>query len=380
METAALPLTPEPIEPAAPSAARSRLTELRVGRVLVSAIALLTAAQVAWLLYAPADKQLGWLSIVVYGSVIGGAVLSLLLAWRRTAASGAFALAVFLGLFANVMSHVGLYTWAEHVHLPAPVLTTLDLILPASIVFMAAALVRFSVLFPQPIDPTLFPANARLRRVRVAVIAPRAAWMGATLLTVVAVATTLAYPAAIVVLRPMMLLMVLGVFILGATNLRLAYRAADAAGRRRMVWVLEGFLGAVILFSLGALLDLLQRIGGWHAHWLWLGVFVGFFLLVACLTIAMFFSGAFDPSLAIQRTAVYGVLGVLIVFIFVGVETVVNDHLREWIGLSESSSGIIIGGIVALTIEPIKERLGTYAEWLLVRWGVAPEPPKHNHH
>jgi hypothetical protein len=168
------------------------------------------------------------------------------------------------------------------------------------------------------------------------------------------------------ILRPIVLAVVLAAFILGGTNLQLAYRSATREGRRRTFWVIEGFVATVAVFTLASLLKAVQMAGGGQSgEWYSLAVVLAFDVFLGCLTIAMFFSGALDPSLAIKRTAIYGALGLVLVFIFVAVENAVQDHLRAWLHLSDSASGVVIGGTVALTVEPIKERITRLTERLL---------------
>jgi hypothetical protein len=351
--------------------------ELRIGRYIVAAIGLLSCWQVYYVFSGDFEIRINVFSILIYGSSVAGSLLALTLAWRRKAASGAFALAVFLALFANAVSHSGLYAWAKFHELPDRVADALDLFLPAAVVFMTASLLRFSALFPEPLTAERIPASARLRSLRLAMIRPGIAWGGAAAVMTVAAVATFANPAAIRFLRPTMITLVLGVFIASFVNLRLTYRAADRAGRRRMFWVFEGFLVVVAIFTVASFIKAVQMLHGVSGGtWYPLTVFAGFILLIVCLTIAMFFSGALDPSLAIKRTAIYGVLGILTVFIFAGVENAVNGYLTQWIHLSESASGMIIGGTVALTIEPIKHHLTKFSERILSRWGIAPEPAR----
>jgi hypothetical protein len=356
---------------------RSRCLERRIGRFVVSGVAVLALAQTAYVVWAPSSEAHGTalFGIVLYGCCAASAALALTLVWRSSAASGALPLAAFLALLASVMSHVGLYRWSTDAHLSSLWVGVLDLALPAAILYMTAALVRFSALFPQPLEAADFRSGGRLRAFRVAALRPGASWLPASALFAAAVLVTVTNPELIRYVRPAMLALVLGAFVLSVSNLRVAYRAAAPDGRRRMFWVFEGLLATVVIFAVASALRLIQMIGGGTTgKFFTVSMIVAFLVLVVCLTIAMFFSGALDPALTIKRTAVYGLLGVALVFVFVAVENTVQDHFRAWLGLSDSSSGIIIGGTVALTVEPIKHQISRLAERMLARWGVVPEP------
>jgi hypothetical protein len=78
----------------------------------------------------------------------------------------------------------------------------------------------------------------------------------------------------------------------------------------------------------------------------------------------MFYAGALDPLLAIRRTATAGLVGVAMVFIFAITQQLVHEYLVAMVGLSDRAGGMVTGGIVALSFEPVQRRLHT----LVTRW------------
>lgn len=363
--------------------AHARTYERRIGRFVVAAIVVFTLWQCAYGFRWPESRVTTAVVFesLIYGTAAAAELIALLLAWRSTAASGSFALAVFLSLLGNGMTHLSVYRWAVNARLPAAVVGTFDLILPASFLYMTAAVVRFSAMFPDALTPAEFPPRAVFRRLRVALLRPRVVWLSATAVFALAVVVTYARPSVIRIVRPPMTAAILLALVVAVSNMRINYRNASAEGKRRIFWVVEGFLGAVGLVVIASLVKVVQMVGGRESGpWYPLSMLAAFIILIVCLTIAMFFSGALDPALAIKRTAVYGLLGITLVFVFVAVENTVQDYLKAWLHLSDSASGVIVGGVVALSAEPIKERLSAVAERVLGRWGIAPASRAHRHH
>jgi hypothetical protein len=361
--------------------------EGRVGRYVVIALAILAIPPVVWAIGNPASRQPRAeqiISLVEDAGTIAAAVLAVALAWRRSAQSGTFPLAIFLALLASFFSHDALYRWAAQADLSQRTTEWIDLTAPAALIFMTASLVRFSAVFPQPLDATAVRSRGSLGALRRAALSPRPVWTtAAALMGVIVIASALGGDSAPRYVRPFTLPVIVAALLISVGNVRLGYRAADLAGRRRMFWVMEGFLlmgGVIALATVVRIARLLvgapsPQSGLWFAA----PALLAFFLLLVCLIIAMFFSGALDPTLALQRTAVYGVVGIALVFLFTAVESAVHEHVKAWLGLSDSNSGILVGGVVALSVEPLKHRISRLSDRILARFGVAPKQPKHPH-
>lgn len=80
-------------------------------------------------------------------------------------------------------------------------------------------------------------------------------------------------------------------------------------------------------------------------------------LATAAVAVAVLYRGAIDPGLAIRKTALYGALGTLLLFVFAGVENVVADLVAERLGFGRSIGSWIAGGTVALAFGPLRDRL-----------------------
>lgn len=131
------------------------------------------------------------------------------------------------------------------------------------------------------------------------------------------------------------------------------YRAADAGGRRRVLWLAQGMVAFTVVAALQVALVVLTKVTplripvpGWE-YWLRLAALVAG---LGFLAVAVFYRGALDPGLVIRRTAVYGILGVGLVFLFTGVETLTSSWLTERLGLGESAGSWLAGSVVALIV------------------------------
>ena len=57
--------------------------------------------------------------------------------------------------------------------------------------------------------------------------------------------------------------------------------------------------------------------------------------------------------LAGETWPVAGLVGTVMVFLFVGVEQLLEETLRAWVGFGDRAGGILTGGMVALSFEPV---------------------------
>lgn len=160
---------------------------------------------------------------------------------------------------------------------------------------------------------------------------------------------------------------------LGVAMSNMAFTGGDADERRRLAWIRWGLTAAVVSFSLfGALMGV--------------GIWIGFesLLLVGStfaalalplplfligLAIAVLYQGALDPSLAVRRTAVYGALGVIFVFLFAGLGNAASDVVQARLGLPGFVGSGLYGGTVAILLLPLRKRFSGIAG----RWMRGPE-------
>lgn len=78
------------------------------------------------------------------------------------------------------------------------------------------------------------------------------------------------------------------------------------------------------------------------------------FAFIVSLAFSIFYHGAIDPRLAARKITVFGVLGLVVAFLFVLIERTVALKVVALFNLSPDSGAIIAGGMVAATVAPIK--------------------------
>lgn len=361
-------------------------------RVLAATSAALAAVTTASLMlqYGLADTAAdrGVLAAVMVLNLLGApaaAALSLALAWRSWNREDARSLATFLAMAAFVLAADGLWNLLSMTAVPEWAASTAELSIPLCALGGMAAMLRFSCTFPRALAPAeLAPANGGSRARRLLAAAQRASADAA------AVRRACAWAAGLLVLAPhavslaaaargrplpllgtvkyVLLAMVVGSMAVSAANLRAGYRVADAEGRRRVFWVLEGFLLATAVAVVASALKLLQDVTGYTPplrFWYGLAMMAAFTALLACLAVAMFYAGALDPALAIRRTAVAGLVGLAMVVLFATLEQALQGWLGAELGLSDRSGGVATGVMVGLAFEPVRARTAAWVERVL---------------
>jgi len=122
--------------------------------------------------------------------------------------------------------------------------------------------------------------------------------------------------------------------LISALNLRFGYRLADADDRRRIRMV--GLEHAVAKAIPGVILG------------------VGNLTMVICLAVGIFYDGALESSLIVRRSAVYTAFGVLLTFVFAGVENIASSLLSAQLGLPDGASSFVGGGAAALVFGALR--------------------------
>ncbi len=160
----------------------------------------------------------------------------------------------------------------------------------------------------------------------------------------------------------MLVLFVLGLA-LGLSFLRIGYRKADPENRRKILWILQGYFLAflaIVALLISAGLSYLTG-SSWFgalAIYLWFGGYsAAVLMLLACYMIAIFYSGLFDPALTLRKTAVYGLLAIVLTIVFAGVESAVSATVVARFGLPNAADTWIGGGVVALLFGPVRDKL-----------------------
>lgn len=251
-------------------------------------------------------------------------------------------------------------------------------------ILLLPALVHFTLVFPAPLDADRIRASGGLRYF----VALRAALSRGRTLVAATIGTAVLFIAAGMglaalrhadansirpdrVIQPMLAVVTLIVLVVAVENLRSSLRGADAGARRRAYWVLEGFVAGTFVLAVGSVVKLVLMLEHLQTtvDWYGLAIVASWATLLVCVAIAMFFAGALDAGLAIRRTAVVGLVGILMVFVFTAVESLVGEHLQAWIGLSDRVGAMLTGGVVALTIGPIERRVSRMVEEVVARLG-----------
>jgi hypothetical protein len=326
------------------------------------------------------------LAIVLAGSALAGALLL-----RSACTPEGRAITTFLACLVYLTAAIEpIHQLIARFALGSLASTAVSFTIPLSLLLGLAALLRFSSVFPVQLDHSLLSGERILRRPRTALLKPRTVWFTAIGIAVAAQASLLivqqlriAVPALTSFSFPLhqlivIVLLMLGM-VMGVANLRAGYGAADAAGRRRVYWVMEGLLAGTVIVVFASLLKTFALVTGspaWVEGWYPLSFFAALLVVIASLGFAMLYAGALDPLLAIRRTAVTGLVGVAMVFIFAVTQQLVHEYLVALTVLSDRVGGMVTGGVVALSFEPVQRRLGrVVARWIEARpAAAAPQP------
>jgi len=156
---------------------------------------------------------------------------------------------------------------------------------------------------------------------------------------------------------------------IASKSLRIYAHSASPDDRRKVDWINSTLL-------VGGILVICAQIGGWGsmillASWLEgkeiflppqivvLGpIFASVQLMalafVVSLALSIFYRGAIDPRLAARKITVFGVLGLVIAFLFVLIERTIAAKFIAYFNLSPDSGALITGGVVTASVAPIK--------------------------
>lgn len=298
---------------------------------------------------------------VALGSAIelATAALGLFIVWRAWDRQGARVLALFLAL-----AGIG---WPSGMGLPQSVIDAIPaLVIPTAV----SALLRFSVVFPQPLDPRApgWPPPWLRRLHEPLPLAAAAAFF--TVVSALLVPLSLA-AAELLTLPALMAGAGLAMF-----NLRAAYRRAAPAERRRLLWLVTGFYAffwalllavpiGVVMYSVGSLVT---QIPGAVTDIAFYSVLdVGLLLLPLFMAVGIFYGGALDPRLAIRAASIYGALGLILLSMFVAVENVASSQLMDVMHMPDNLGGWIAGTTVAVVCGPLWKWVESRSDGVLDR-------------
>jgi len=323
----------------------------------------------------------GWIVVAVFAvsaiTALAACGLALLLLWRVPDRPDARALTLFLAFLAIFWGSVFRFL---HVEWAADGLSislsygggwVSDTAL-ASFLLALAAFLRFSALFPRPLTlDRLRPSSGPrlLRAARLATLRPGAAWGGAAALLLVLnflpdlVAWATGSPASAAAAFLAIMLLLTGfagiAMVLGARNLLDSYRSATPGERKRILWLVSGFsaaawmlIGAAALMAVAVTLD----VAGTAAV-----VVVALALVLAPLVVVfsaatgILYSGALEPGLALRRSTLYGLLGVIGLVAYTAMETALSELVERWVPLPGFVGPVVAGVLVALVLIPLRK-------------------------
>jgi hypothetical protein len=256
----------------------------------------------------------------------------------------------------------------------------------ASSMLAIAMFLRFSALFPVPLDVERLPASRLprfLRRLRAASLRPAPVYVILTVLLLlqnfsVSIVSRLtgadslppdASPPPILlaslfvplVLATLAIVLAVGV---GVRNLRDSYRLAAPAERRRLQWIVGGFSAAAWMVVGAIGLILLIRFAGLDSDVIGLAFPLALILapLVAVLgaCAGVLYSGAIDPALALEKSTVYGVVGAVGLVAFAGIENALSNLVEQRLQLPGFVGAMFAGAIVTLALVPVRKSISVW--------------------
>lgn len=286
------------------------------------------------------------------------AAMAALIAIRGARRPGIAMLALSFGL---ISLNKGLASSQDVVGHPWPIVTA-DIV---SALFAAGAYLRTSQLFPRPLRPTDLELPSApwarlppLRRVLAVLLRPWAAWavaLGWLLGTLVTPPSVWAATGLIIML-------------IGTANYYIRFRVGTEIDRRRVMWLLQLALTFAVLrivqIALQAFLGMADA--GENAR---AAISIGYNVLsaiagVGCLGMAVFGAGAFNPSLVVRSTVVYGAAISLLLFALNVITSFLVDSAVDAFGLDDRIVAATLGALAGLLVEPIARALRRLLERL----------------
>jgi hypothetical protein len=379
----------------------------RVLRIVTAAAAAASVAHVGVLIprYILTDPAIPLSMRIFVGSIVvtvlaavAGSLLALTLVARSWGRPGARALALFLAavstLWGSILRLIDVQAAADSVQIQLQASSSLEVfVLSSAVIIASAAFLRFSALFPGPLPATALPPGRRfpvLRRARLALLRPRTVWLIAAAAIAVAavygpvagrlialimtgtldVESVLATDAAVRrvwlaglvgVATVTMFILPLTAMIVGMRNLGAGYRVAATEERRSLLWLVAGtsIAGWMILVPLIAIpFTIIASLSpDWLAYVAGLLLVFAPAVLVGSVAVAIFYSGAVDPALVLQRSTIYGILGVMAFVLFTALESLLSNVFVASLGMPGLVGSILAGCVAAGVLVPLRRAL-----------------------
>lgn len=162
----------------------------------------------------------------------------------------------------------------------------------------------------------------------------------------------------------------------GYALLRISYGVGGDEDRRKILWILQGFLLLIGIQALVVYSFMIPTLFSDSARLLMLklwppAVALGALAMVLCLAIAVFWAGALDPGRALRSTVVYGGLGLVLTVVFALMENVASEYVVGWVGLPGNYAVLLSTAVTAVVFSALHRRFERAASGLF--GGVEPD-------
>jgi hypothetical protein len=399
-----------------------RQSEQLILRTLTAAAAVGSLAHVGVLIprYIIADPGVPLSIRIFVGSIVitviaamAGSVLALILITRSWQSHGARSLALFLAavsaLWGSILRLIEIAVSGSDLQIQLRASNSIELfVLATSVIVASASFLRFSALFPAPLDAAALPTARRfqrLRRLRVALLRARPVWLTAAIAVIIVVGYGPATERLLALVASgdiaaesilttnatmrgawiaglafvgvvTLLIMPVTAMIIGMRNLLAGYRVADAEERRRLLWLVAGTSIAGWMVLVPLLCIPIVALTPFSIDWLpfvagLLWVFAPA-VLVWAAAVAIFYSGAVDPALVLKRSTIYGILGAAAFVLFTALESVLSNLFEATFGLPGLAGSIVAGSVAAGLMIPVRGRLARLSQRALPAESAAP--------
>jgi class 3 adenylate cyclase len=139
------------------------------------------------------------------------------------------------------------------------------------------------------------------------------------------------------------------------------YVRSDEQERQRILWVILGIVLAVGLASTWTVFDYFATLWGFepfrsfYVNTRDFVVPVAAFVLLTGFAVGVLASGAFDVRPLVDKTVLYGLLGVALLFGFGAIEFTLSEVVMTRVGAPSGASSWLAGGVVAIAFGPLRK-------------------------
>lgn len=143
---------------------------------------------------------------------------------------------------------------------------------------------------------------------------------------------------------------------LASTYMYASFRRGRPEDRRRIFWILEGVVVLLVSQILGVALWALAWFGVLEldlSFWTEVVRGIAAWVTLGCFAMAVFFAGAFDAGLVLRRTTVVTLSGMIVLVVFVSLETAIAEVFEVVFGLESRIGGVVAGVCAALAFRPL---------------------------